>query len=177
MFVIADHHGYTGSRACGKPGFGDLLFFFFLFLPYPTLLLVAMRAIRRKFSRSNRPLLPYMRPAQEPLRPSVMHPAQRSVCISGLVEWFARLMPFFSLGIFWLVWTPYDIWDLLPILKGASGLLKRASPPLKRASLPMKILTSSHRHRHVFKHHSRPGMGALLRTHFGPHRSREMRMK
>ena len=75
--------GYAGSRVCGKSGLNLVVYHT---PPFP---FAVVSAIRRKFSHSNRPSLPYVRPAQGPV-----DPPQRQVCISGLVEWFARLMFF-----------------------------------------------------------------------------------
>jgi len=90
--------GYAGSRVCGKSG----LNFVVLFLPYPPFPFTAMSAIRRKFSHSNRPSPPYVRPFQGPVNPPQrqVNPPQGQVCISGLVEWLTRLMFFSALEFF-----------------------------------------------------------------------------
>jgi len=78
-----------------------------------------------------------------------------------LMEWFTRLMPFFSLGVFqilWLVWIPYTVWISYKVWN-LSSMIEGALLLMKRTSLLMDPLTprvkTSHTHRHPLKHHSK----------------------
>lgn len=96
MFVIADDDAWVHRLTCLWETWSKLWgSFVVLFLPYLPFPFAAMSAIRRKFSHSSRSSLPYVRPAQGPV-----NTPQRQVCISGLVEWFARLMLFSALEFF-----------------------------------------------------------------------------